>query len=152
MDRRRCRIAGQPEEWLAIVLAVKSVSCRGVHAQTHRRGRRLTPLYTQKQSRPQRASVGSAGATSGQRRIVAVLGAPGLFDSVAIHLLAVTQKQRAARTASVTNNTCLHTSSLLGSRVQGMQRYGNTIDVDKYTVMQGILKWVKHKVAFSVVG
>lgn len=58
-------------------VAVKSVSCCGVHAQTHRRGRRLTPLYTQKQSQPQRASVGSAGVTSGQRRIVAVLGAPG---------------------------------------------------------------------------
>lgn len=44
------------------------------------------------------------------------LGRSWTFDSVAIHLLVVTQKQRAARTASVTNNTCLHTSSLLGSR------------------------------------
>lgn len=97
-------------------VAVKSVSCCGVHARTHRHRCRLTPSCTQKQSQPQRASVGSAGVTSGQRRIVASLGRSWTLDSVSIHLLVVTQKQRAARTASVTNNTCLHTSSLLCSR------------------------------------
>lgn len=111
-------------------VTVKSVSCRGVLAQTHRHRHRLTPSYTQEQSQPQRASVGWAGATSGQRRIVASLGRSWTRDSVSIHLLVVTQKQRAARTASVTNNTCLHTGSVVVTGPRG-QRYGNGKDVDE---------------------
>lgn len=78
-------------------------------------GCRLTPSHTQKQSP---ASVGSAGVTDRQRRVVASLGHSWTSDSVAIHLLVVSQKRRAARTASVTNNTCLHTSHCC---VQGPQ-------------------------------
>lgn len=114
----RCRIPGRPEEWLPIVWP-SSRSAAAVHAQTHRQRCRRTPSYTQKQSQPQRASVGSAGVTSGQRRIVASLGRSWTLDSASIHLLVVSQKQRAARTASVTNNTCLHTSALLCSRAPG---------------------------------
>lgn len=109
MDTPRCRWA---EHWAS----------HGSHFVCHERPdtptgmRTCTIVRAETTAQSQRASVGSAGVTGGQHRIVAVPGCSWTLDSVAIHLLAVTQKRAAARTASVTNNTCLHTSSLLRSR------------------------------------
>lgn len=60
----QCGIPRQPGERLSMV------SCCGVHAQTHPRGCRPLPWYTQKQSQAQRGSVGSAGVENRQRGVV----------------------------------------------------------------------------------
>lgn len=99
-------------------VTVKSVSCGGARSDTPAEMQTYTVVHTETIT----TTKSQCGISRCDQRTAPHCCQPwALLDSrQCVHsLVMVSQKQRAARTASVTNNTCLHTGALLCSRAPG---------------------------------